>query len=180
MNLLSIFQHRRSIRKYTGAPIDDVTLTQIIQAGLLSASSRSIRPWEFIVVKDKDMLRRLSECRTGAARMLASADAAIVVIANAETSDVWIEDCSIAMANMHLMADSLGVGSCWIQGRLRTTTAADSGTASVTTEDYVRECLDFPEGYKLEAILSLGIPAEEKTPTELLELPVEKVHYETF
>lgn len=44
MNLLSIFQQRHSIRKYTGTPIDDAALTQIIQAGLLSASSRSIRP----------------------------------------------------------------------------------------------------------------------------------------
>ena len=34
MNLLSIFQQRHSIRKYTGAPIDDAALTQIIQAGL--------------------------------------------------------------------------------------------------------------------------------------------------
>ena len=126
-------------------------LTQIIQAGLLSASSRSIRPWEFIVV-----------------------------IANAEVSDVWIEDSSIAMANMHLMADSLGIGSCWIQGRLRTATSTDSGTASITTEDYVRECLHFPEGYKLEAILSLGMPAEEKTPAELSKLPFEKIHYEKF
>lgn len=151
MNLLSIFQQRHSIRKYTGAPIDDAALTQIIQAGLLSASSRSIRPWEFIVV-----------------------------IANAEVSDVWIEDSSIAMANMHLMADSLGIGSCWIQGRLRTATSADSGTASITTEDYVRESLHFPEGYKLEAILSLGMPAEEKTPAELSKLPFEKIHYEKF
>mgnify|MGYP001153827838 FL=1 len=151
MNLLSIFQQRHSIRKYTGAPIDDAALTQIIQAGLLSASSRSIRPWEFIVV-----------------------------IANAEVSDVWIEDSSIAMANMHLMADSLDIGSCWIQGRLRTATSTDSGTASITTEDYVRECLHFPEGYKLEAILSLGMPAEEKTPAELSKLPFEKIHYEKF
>ena len=151
MNLLSIFQQRHSIRKYTGAPIDDAALTQIIQAGLLSASSRSIRPWEFIVV-----------------------------IANAEVSDVWIEDSSIAMANMHLMADSLDIGSCWIQGRLRTATSADFGTASITTEDYVRECLHFPEGYKLEAILSLGMPAEEKTPAELSKLPFEKIHYEKF
>ena len=151
MNLLSIFQQRHSIRKYTSAPIDDAALTQIIQAGLLSASSRSIRPWEFIVV-----------------------------IANAEVSDVWIEDSSIAMANMHLMADSLDIGSCWIQGRLRTATSADFGTASITTEDYVRECLHFPEGYKLEAILSLGMPAEEKTPAELSKLPFEKIHYEKF
>ena len=64
MNLLSIFQQRHSIRKYTGAPIDDAALTQIIQAGLLSASSRSIRPWEIIVVKDKDILSHLTEFRT--------------------------------------------------------------------------------------------------------------------
>ena len=180
MNLLSIFQQRHSIRKYTGAPIDDAALTQIIQAGLLSASSRSIRPWEFIVVKDKDMLRHLSECRTGAAWMLAGADAAIVVIANAEVSDVWIEDSSIAMANMHLMADSLGIGSCWIQGRLRTATSADSGTASITTEDYVRECLHFPEGYKLEAILSLGMPAEEKTPPNFQSFHLRKFIMRNF
>ena len=59
MNLLSIFQQRHSIRKYTGAPIDDAALTQIIQAGLLSASSRPIRPWEFIVVKDKDKVAKI-------------------------------------------------------------------------------------------------------------------------
>lgn len=174
MNLLSIFQHRHSIRKYTDTPIDDTALTQIIQAGLLSASGRAIRPWEFIVVKDKNMLLHLSECRIGAAKMLAGADAAIVVIARADATDVWIEDCSITMANMHLMASSLGVGSCWIQGRLRT--ASDS----VTTEDYVRECLHIPDGYKLEAILSLGMPAEEKTPVALSDLPLEKVHYEKF
>ena len=174
MNLLSIFQQRHSIRKYTGAPIDDAALTQIIQAGLLSASSRSIRPWEFIVVKDKDMLRHLSECRTGAAWMLAGADAAIVVIANAEVSDVWIEDSSIAMANMHLMADSLGIGSCWIQGRLRMT------PNDTTTEDYLRDLLGYPADYRLEATLSLGMPAEEKAQTELSALSADKIHYEKY
>lgn len=34
-------------------------------------------------------------------------------------TDVWTEDCSIAMSNMHLVADSLGLGSCWIQERCR-------------------------------------------------------------
>ena len=174
MNLLSIFQHRHSIRKYTGTPIDDAALTQIIQAGLLSASSRSIRPWEFIVVKDKDMLCRLSECRSGAARMLAGADAAIVVIANAEASDVWIEDCSIAMANMHLMADSLGVGSCWIQGRLRETSDGQS------TEEYLRDILGYPEKMHLEAVLSLGIPAVHPEGHSLDEIPENKVHYEKY
>ena len=180
MEFIDMLKKRRSIRQYTKEAVTGEQLQLVINAGLLSPSSRSIRPWELIVVQNKDTLQKMSECRVGSAKMLANASAAVVVIANAEKSDVWTEDCSIVMSNMHLMADSLGVGSCWIQGRLRTATTADSGTASVTTEDYVRECLDFPEGYKLEAILSLGMPAEEKTPAELSKLPFEKIHYEKF
>ena len=40
--------------------------------------------------------------------MLEGADAAIVVIADPDKTDVWVEDASIAMANMHLAADALG------------------------------------------------------------------------
>ena len=49
--------------------------------------------------------------------------AAIAVLGNPEAADTWIEDCSIVMANMHLEAAASGVGSCWVQGRMRT--AAD-------------------------------------------------------
>ena len=180
MSLLEMLQKRHSIRKYTDANISDQDLQTILQAGLLSASGRATRPWEFIVVRNKETLQKMSESRVGAAKMLANANAAIVVIADESKTDVWVEDCSIAMSNMHLAASTLGIGSCWIQGRLRTATSTDSGTASITTEDYVRECLHFPEGYKLEAILSLGMPAEEKTPAELSKLPFEKIHYEKF
>lgn len=175
MDLLEIMKKRRSIRRYTGEKIPEEKLEMILQAGLLSASGRAIRPWEFIVVQDKETLQYLSECRIGSAKMLQGADCAIVVIADSEKTDVWIEDCSIAMAQMHLMADSLGVGSCWIQGRLRE-------AEGKTTEEYVREKLEFPESFRLEAILSLGIPeAEAKAKAhELGELLTEKIHREKF
>ena len=51
--------------------------------------------------------------------MLAGADLAVVVVGDEERSDTWTEDCSVVMENMHLMASVLGVGSCWIQIRLR-------------------------------------------------------------
>ena len=119
MELLKIMAERRSVRKYTGEHIPDDKLTTVLQAGMLSASSKGLRPWEFIIVRDRDMLERMSGFRVGAADMLKDADAAIVVIGGHENADMWIEDCAIAMANMHLMADSLGIGSCWIQGRGR-------------------------------------------------------------
>lgn len=174
MKLLEIMQNRRSVRKYTGERITDENIEEILQAGLLSASSRGFRPWELIVVRDRKMLDKMASCRDGAANMLKGADTAIVVIADGDKSDVWIEDCSIVMSNMHLMADSLGIGSCWIQGRLRT--AAEGGS----TEDYLRGLLGFPQNRKLEAILSLGMPEKHAPAYELNSLATEKIHWETY
>ena len=174
MEFLDMLKKRRSIRQYTEEKITEEQLQMVINAGLLSPSSRSIRPWELIVVQNKDTLQKMSECRVGSAKMLANASVAIVVIADAEKSDVWTEDCSIVMSNMHLMADSLGLGSCWIQGRLRQTPDGHS------TKDYLRDILGYPEGMHLEAVLSLGIPAVHPEGHSLDEIPENKVHYEKY
>lgn len=173
MELLEIMRRRHSIRQYTGEAVPEDKIETILKAGMLSASGRAIRPWEFIVVQDKETLKYLSGCRAGSVKMLEKAGCAIVVIGDSEKTDVWIEDCSIALANMHLMADYLGVGSCWVQGRLRS-------AEEKSTEAYVRDRLKFPETYKLEAVLSLGIPAETRDAYNLDELPVEKIHRDKF
>ena len=159
MSLLEMLQKRHSIRKYTDADISDQDLQTILQAGLLSASGRAARPWEFIVVRNKKTLQKMSGSRVGAAKMLENANAAIVVIADESKTDVWVEDCSIAMSNMHLAA---------------------STPDDTTTEDYLRNLLGYPADYRLEATLSLGMPAEEKAQTELSALSVDKIHYEKY
>lgn len=174
MELLEIMKHRRSVRTYTAEPVTEETLEKILQAGLLSPSGRAIRPWEFIVVRDKEVLRKMAGSRLAGAKMLENADCAVAVLGDEEKTDVWTEDCSIAMAYMHLMADSLGVGSCWIQGRLRD--ASDGRT----TEAYLRELLGYPEHCRLEAILSLGMPENHPKPHTLEELQREKIHREKF
>lgn len=174
MELLEIMKNRRSVRTYTGEPVKEEKLEKILQAGLLSASGRAIRPWEFIVVRDKETLKQMAGSRAMGAKMLENADCAVVVLGDEEKTDVWTEDCSIAMANMHLMADSLGVGSCWIQGRLR---EASDGR---TTEEYLRELLGFPEHCRLEAMLSLGMPERHPEPHSAEALRKEKIHREKF
>lgn len=119
MELLDLMKKRHSIRKYTDERIRTENLEKILQAGMLSATGRSKRPWEFIVVREKSTLEQMVASRSAGAQMLSRADAAIVVIADPDKTDTWIEDCSVVMANMHLMAHSLGIGSCWVQGRLR-------------------------------------------------------------
>lgn len=171
MDLLEMMLNRRSVRTYTDEPVRDTDLKQILQAGLLSPTGRNKKAWEFIVVREREMLAKMAKCRIAGAGMLDGAAAAIIVLGDEEKTDVWTEDCSIAMSNMHLMASGLGVGSCWIQGRLRE--AADG----LTTEQYLRELLDFPKNLRLEAILSLGMPDRKPVPHTWNDMEEEKIHW---
>lgn len=173
MDVLEALQHRRSIRRYTGEPLTEEQLTSILHAGLLSASSRGLQPWELVVVRDRKMLDRLSQSRAAAA-MLKDAACAVVVTGDEKKSDVWTEDCSIVMANMHLAASSIGVGSCWIQVRKR------SKDETQTAEEYVRNLLGIPENMRVEAILSLGMPDEEKAPKQVDDRLATKVHFNKY
>lgn len=173
-SLMKTVEDRRSIRRYTGEPVPEEALRAVLRAGLLSPTGRNRRPWEFIVVRNRETLERMVSCRTGGAAMLAEADCAVVVLGDRRKSDTLVEDCSIAMAQMHLMASSLGVGSCWIQGRLRE--AADGRSA----EEYLRSLLGFPEEYQLEAILSLGMPAEHPAPHTEADADWSRVRSERF
>ncbi len=174
MNMLNTLLARRSVRQYTAEPIPEETLNAILHAGLAAPSSKNRRPWAFVLVTQRETLDALSACRASGAAMLKQAAAAIVVCGDQENVDVWVEDCACAMANMHLMASASGIGSCWIQGRLR----KDAGGRS--TEDAVRTLLGIPEKYGVAAILSLGMPEKQPLPHTLDELPLDKIHREHF
>lgn len=174
MDLLNLLLSRRSIRRYIRIPHSSKGSGDHFGRRAPLPSSRGRRPWEFVVVQNPKTLEALSHCRQGSAAMLAGAKAAILVFADPEKTDVWTEDCAIAMSNMHLMAHHLGLGSCWIQGRLR---QAENGTS---TEAFCRALLSVPARYTLEAILSLGFPAIQPEPHSLEDLPREKIHWDTF
>lgn len=110
MDLMEMIRNRRSVRTYRKGEIEEETLRKVLEAGLLAPSGRNRQPWELIVVRDPQTLKQLSECRAGgAARMLASAAAAVVVTADSAKTDVWTEDCSNAM--MLMASDSRRHGS---------------------------------------------------------------------
>lgn len=174
-DLLDLMLRRRSVRTYTDEPVTREQIEAVLQAGLLAPTGRNRRPWEFVVVRDRATLEALAASRAGGgAKMLSTAAAAIVVFGDTETSDTCCEDCSIALSYMQLMAASLGLGSCWVQGRMRET------PEGLTTDAFCRDLLGVPEGYMLEATLSLGIPAQEPVPHTLDDADMGKVHWETF
>lgn len=121
MNLvLDLFRTRRSYRKYSEKPIDEAVLKQIMEVGLISPTGDNFKTVELILIKDKDLLNEIASMRKAAA-MLRHAGAAIIVLVNTQKTDLWIEDGAISASYMHLAADALGIGSCWIQVRARDT-----------------------------------------------------------
>lgn len=170
MKLTEILKKRRSIRAYKDVRLKKEDIISILEAGLLAPSSKGIFPVEMIVVEDRDMLKKLSVVKAGGGKHLEGAACGIVVIADARKADAWVEDTSIALANMMLMAEDLGIGSCWTQIRLRRSAEGrDAG-------EVIRELLSIPEYYEVEAVLSLGIPADPRPPKEVRAEDSPKVH----
>jgi nitroreductase len=173
-NLHQLLLERHSIRKYTDREISADDVKTILQAALLAPSSKSVRPWQFVVVENKEKLAKLATCKPIAAHAIKGAAFAVVVIADPGKSDMFIEDASIAAQFMQLQAHDLGIGSCWIQVRNRFN--ADGEPA----ETLVQETLGIPEYLKVECIMSFGYPDETRRPVDESKLKWEKVHIEEW
>jgi nitroreductase len=130
--------------------------------------------WNFVVVTDSDLLQKLSTAKPHGAAFLKNASMGIVVCGNPETTDVWIEDASIASAFIHLAAASLDLGSCWIQIRER------KYNDRQTSEAYIAEILNLPATMRVEAIIAIGYPDEAKPGHPKASLPYDKVSLNTF
>jgi nitroreductase len=169
-NLHQLLLERHSIRRYTDQPLNQDDVKTILEAALLAPSSKSARPWNFVVVEDKTMLERLTACKAFGSKPIAAATMAVVVLADPAKSDMYIEDASIAAMMMHVQAAALGIGSCWIQIRERF--AADGESS----ETIVRELLGIPENLVVECIVTFGYKDEERKPVDPSKLLWEKVH----
>ncbi len=172
--ILSLLEKRRSIRSFTDRPVDADKIDQLVEALLRSPSSRSINPWEFIIVNDRSLLKQLATAKEHGSGFLEGAPLAVVVCADTRKSDVWVEDCAIAAIILQLTAESLGLGSCWAQIRLR-----EHG-AGKTAEEYVRELLHLPGHFSVASIIGLGYPGEEKEGHPRSALEYAKIHQDTY
>ncbi|MCF8108806.1 MAG: nitroreductase family protein [Desulfohalobiaceae bacterium] len=171
---LELLEKRRSIRAYTDKPVEQEKIDQLIEAALRAPSSRGSTPWKFIVVTDGDLLQALSKAKSHGAAFLKTAKLAFVICADPAVSDVWIEDASVATLSIHLMAESLGLGSCWVQIRER---MHDEGQ---TAEAYLSDLLGIPEGLRVLSMISIGYPAEEKPAHSRDKLPFAKVSFNRY
>ncbi len=166
---LDLIRQRRSIRKFTDREIEADKIDLLKEAALRSPSSMGNNPWEFVFITDRQLMRSLATAKPHGAGFLAGAKLGIVVCADPEKSTVWIEDASIATTFIQLAAESLGLGSCWIQIRERM--HSDGKPA----EAHIAELLDIPVNLKIESMVGIGYPAEQKAPHAREKLQDEKI-----
>jgi len=149
MKVMEAITERRSIRSFSGRPVEEEKLLRVLEAGRLAPSARNMQDWRFVVVKDPGLRKRLAE----AARNQEFVGRAPVVIAACGTSDYVMTcgqltypiDVAIAVDHMTLAAVEEGLGTCWI---------------GAFYEDKVKEILGVPQTVRVVALLPLGYPAE--------------------
>ena len=163
MEALKAILTRRVVRSFAEQPVELELLERIVAAGRHAMSARNLQPWCFIVIRNRETLKRLGAlCSTG--RFVADAPAAIAVLkdlSNTRWADV---DCAQAVQNMATAAWSLGLGTCWV-GNFGAAAIAD--LLGVPSTHGILTVLPF--GYPNPAIQHEPRPLKRRSETVFLE-----------
>ena len=173
-NFSELIKNRRSMRKFTEEELSQEQVVTLMKAALMAPTSKRSNSWQFVVVDDKETLKKLSLCKEQASAFIADAALAIVVMADPLASDVWIEDASIASIMIQLQAEDLGLGSCWVQVRERFT------ATGMPSDDYVHNVLDIPLQLQILSVIAIGHKGMERKPFSEEHLQWEKIHINKF
>jgi nitroreductase len=148
--MLEIIRTRRSIRKFNPVEVADLTIDTIIEAGTWAPSGLNNQPWKFLVVKEKEMLNKLSQY-THYSHIIKNAAACIAVFLDTKTSyhrEKDIQAIGACLQNMLLSIHHLGLGGVWLGEILK-------------NRKQVEKFLAVPDGVELMAVVALGHPAEK-------------------
>ncbi len=173
-NFSELIKKRRSMRKFTNEELTQEQVVSLMKAALMAPTSKRSNAWQFVVVDNKELLKKLSLCKEQSAQFIADAALAIVIVADPLASDVWIEDAAIASIYIQLQAEDLGLGSCWVQVRERFT------ASGIPSNDYVHEVLDLPLQLQVLSIIAVGHKGMERKPFDESHLQWEKIHLNKY
>lgn len=153
MTVMEAIEARKSIRAYSGQPIEAEKLDRVLEAGRLAPSAKNQQAWKFVVVTDPALRARMVEACSGQ-KFVGEAPAVLVVCADNRREMLCGQlactvDCSIALSFMMLEAAEQGLGTCWL---------------GAFSADAVRELLQIPEQYAVVAVTPLGYPAVDGNP----------------
>jgi nitroreductase len=146
MNVSDAIRAKRAVRKFDPRPLPEDIVYAILNAGRRSQSSKNEQTWQFIAIRDKAILKALSECGQWAGHLAGAALGVAIVTPDPTAKFQTLFDAGQAAAFMQLAALELGVGSC---------------PASIYEVEKARGILGFPAELSLRFALSFGYPADQ-------------------
>ncbi len=162
--------NRRSIRKFTTDAVEPEKIDKILRAAMQAPSAANQQPWEFIVIEDKENLKKLADV-SPYAKPVAGSAVTIALLGNENEFKVpkgWEEDLGAASQNMLLEAVHLGLGAVWL----------GVATSDMVT-DQVRSFFQLPDHIKPFGLIAIGYPDGQKN--EFTDrYKAERVHYEKW
>lgn len=170
METIKAIMTRRSIHKFKDTPVSDDQIKTILGAAMNAPSAGDGRPWEFVVIKDREKLNTLADKIDEGNDMFKQAPAAILILGDKTKEGFpgfYPQDCSCAGQNIYLAAHDLGLATVWIA--LWSVTPRIKG---------VREVVNTPDNLDPFAIFPIGVPAEE-LPAEY-RYDEDMVHYDEW
>ncbi len=146
MNVADAIRTKRAVRNFQPKPLPEDVIRAILNAGRRSQSSKNEQTWQFIAIRDKSILKALSECGQWAGHLAGAALGIAIITPDPTIKFQTLFDAGQAAAFMQLAALELGVGSC---------------PASIYDAEKARGILGFPAEFTLRFALSFGYPADE-------------------
>lgn len=168
MNFLS----RRTIRKFKEKKVEKEVIMELMKTALVSPSGRNRKPYEFVVIDDKEIIKKLSVAKESGATF--AADAPLMIVILGHENPTWDDDCAIASTIIQLKAHDLGLGSCWIQTKEKVDSEGNA------TDENIKKILGAPSELKVHNMMALGYPDEEKPAYTDADVDMAKLHFNKF
>ena len=166
------FLSRRTIRKFKEKKVEKEVIMELMKTALVSPSGRNRKPYEFVVIDDKEIIKKLSVAKESGATF--AADAPLMIVILGHENPTWDDDCAIASTIIQLKAHDLGLGSCWIQ------TKEKVGSEGNATDENIKKILGAPSELKVHNMMALGYPDEEKPAYTDADVDMAKLHFNKF
>jgi nitroreductase len=161
---LTVINNRKSVRDFIpNKPVSKEDIEKIVRAGMAAPSGKDIRPWEIVVVDNREILDAMAG-KLPHAKMLEQSPLAIVVCGDTSKSSYWYLDCSAVTENILLAIEALELGAVW--------------TAAYPYEDrmnVVIENINLPEHILPLCVIPMGYPKGEQTVKDKYDET--KIHY---
>ncbi len=162
MNFLELVKKRQSVRKYSDKPVPKDVIERCLEAARLAPSACNSQPWSFLIIDDIKLNNEVAKAAFSgiySSNSFAKSAPVLVVVITEHSKFIAslggyfrgtqynLIDVGIAAEHFVLQAAEEGLGTCWL---------------GFFNEKAVKKVLNMPKDKKVDIMLSVGYPADDK------------------